>query len=451
MLKVVGLWLVVFLLAAIALETASQYLITPIWLANVIAAVYAIKLRKYLSNYFYIFSFTTSAVLCASVLVDEHQSFQQQCILSALSGLQTTLFVLIYYYLIKHLSKFSYKRTVLLTVPNFFSTLVCSFLFVLIPLDGIWYMMFFDYFLEQIATGFSIVCIVYGLREYKRVSFTDYSVLTVTLLAQYSISINQLFYNCFIIPLVNVYFTIHYHFKRFVFVMGVLSLICSIYLVIPLSGQYWKEDQTQIFAHLSTYRVGIASFIIVFLILSELQMRHRGLTRYLEKVSFYDELTNLKNRRFVREKLLIKGAKPIKNGAVLLLDIDDFKKINDKFGHATGDLVLQDIAKILSFSVLGFKADVCRWGGEEFLILLRDIETETELEEIAERIVENGQAQLDYQGENIDFSISVGMAPFQAFNIENYHYYIDQADRMLYLAKHNGKRCYVMAHKKEIE
>ena len=445
MLKVVCLWVIVFLLSATALLSASEYLITPIWLANVVAAVYSIKLRRYLSNYLYIFLLSWSAVLVGSLVGDSHQQFIMQVLLAGISALQVVIFVFIYYWLIQHLQRFSYKRTVLLIVPNVISSFIAGLFFIMLPLEGILYLIFLDYFLEQLATGLALVCLLYGLTEYKNISKKDYGIMSIALVGQYMISINQLFHDCFILPLVNVYFTIHYHFKRFVFMMGLVSLICSMYLVLPLSGQYWKEEEVQLFSHLSTYRVGIASFILVFLLLSELQMRHRSLSRYLVKVSFYDELTNLKNRRFLREKILHSSVKQVRHGAVLLLDIDNFKKINDQYGHAAGDAVLQEMANILRKAVIGYETHLFRWGGEEFLILVENIESIELVKQLSAHIIEKTKSKAVYDEQEICFSVSMGVCLFEVFNQSNYHQKIDLADQMLYLAKHRGKARYVMA------
>lgn len=445
MLKLISLWFAIFVLAAVALLTASQYLITPIWLANVVAAVYAIKQRRYLKNYALIFLFTWSAILSASTIADHHQVFEQQIFLSGLSALQATLFVYIYYWLIKHLKTFTYRRTVLLILPNLFSTLIIGFLFALLPfLDGIRYLIFFDYVLEQIATGYALLCVLYAWREYKKIFSKDYILVLVSLVTQYIISINSLFHDCFILPLVNVYLTIRYRFKQFVFLLGLLSLVCSFLLVLPLSGQYWKEDEIHLFSHLSTYRVGIALFIVVFLYLSELQMRHRSLSKYLEKVSFYDELTHLKNRRFLTEKILRHPVMPLNQGAVLLIDIDNFKKINDQYGHAAGDKVLKEMAKILSIVFKNERAHLFRWGGEEFLILLQHFPNEEYLHELCAAVIASTQSSFIYDAQQVNFSVSMGVAQYANFTEANYNKIIDCADQMLYLAKDQGKCRYVI-------
>lgn len=442
MLRVLGLWSVIFLLAGIALATASQYLITPIWPANFVAAFYAIKLRRYLKNYLNIGLLVFSSVMAASFVFDQHQPIKIQLLMSALCGIQVNICIFTYYWLVKNITKFTYKRTAVLTLPCLVSSLIASILFILMPITGLKHLMFFDYFLEQIATGFAVICILYGLKECHKVSFSSYMLMTFASVGQYFISINPLFYNCFILPLVNVYFTIQYHFKRFVFVMGVLAFVCSIYLVLPIAGQYWKENDSYLFSHLSTYRVGIASSIIIFLFLNELQMRHRSLTRYLEKISFYDQLTGLKNRRYLHDKLLSRD-KALMKGAILLIDIDDFKKINDRYGHNVGDEVLKKIAHKIQGQMTHHRY-VFRWGGEEFLILLTHIHDLAELQNYCQQIIQNCQLNLEIEGHQLHSSVSMGVEVFESLSLESYSKVIEKADHLLYQAKQQGKNQYRM-------
>lgn len=442
MLKVLGLWSAIFLLAGIALATASQYLITPIWPANFVAAFYAIKLRRYLNNYVFIWLIMFSSVMAASIVFDQHQPLEIQILMSGLCGIQVNICIFIYYWLIKNITRFTYKRTAVLILPCLVSTLIASVLFILMPIDGLKHLMFFDYFLEQIATGFAVICILYGLKESYKVSFSNYMIMVFASVGQYFISINPLFYNCFILPLVSVYFTIQYHFKRFVFVMGLLAFVCSIYLVLPIAGQYWKENDIYLFSHLSTYRVGIASFIIIFLLLNELQMRHRSLTRYLEKISFYDQLTGLKNRRYLHDKLLSRD-KTLEKGAILLIDVDDFKKINDRYGHNVGDEVLKQIAKRIQDNSSNTRF-VFRWGGEEFLILITQINDLEKLKQYCQHIIQNCQLSLEIEGHQLQSSVSIGVEVFENLNLTNYSKTIEKADQLLYQAKQQGKNRYIL-------
>jgi diguanylate cyclase (GGDEF)-like protein len=150
-----------------------------------------------------------------------------------------------------------------------------------------------------------------------------------------------------------------------------------------------------------------------------------------------DILTGLPNRRGVT-RALQEAMAHVKHGgryAVLLLDIDHFKSINDLLGHATGDRVLAEIGRILGESVRG--VDVAgRFGGEEFLVLLRDASRERALQ-VAERLRSTiEQAGLGY-ADGKPVTISIGVA--YARTTDGSGDAVERADRALYRAKNSGR------------
>ena len=96
----------------------------------------------------------------------------------------------------------------------------------------------------------------------------------------------------------------------------------------------------------------------------------------LEKIAMYDELTGLANRNMLNEHLrrsIAKYRRCNEGFCVILLDVDDFKKINDGQGHNVGDVLLQIVATVLASQISGEDL-VCRFGGDEFVIVLSNIE-----------------------------------------------------------------------------
>ncbi|MFZ5354640.1 MAG: diguanylate cyclase [Bacillota bacterium] len=156
----------------------------------------------------------------------------------------------------------------------------------------------------------------------------------------------------------------------------------------------------------------------------------------LEKLSTTDRLTKL-NNRFKLEEILNQELKSTcQNGkemAVLLLDIDYFKKVNDTYGHQTGDSVLAEFARVLLDSIRkNYYAS--RWGGEEFLILCPEtgIKSAMSFAEDLRRIIE----EYTFTTEN-RITCSIGLTVYKNGDDENA--IIVRADKALYKAKQNGR------------
>ena len=156
----------------------------------------------------------------------------------------------------------------------------------------------------------------------------------------------------------------------------------------------------------------------------------------LRKERDYDPLTNVLNRRGLDECL--NKLMPALKGQhfILLCDLDFFKKINDQYGHYIGDLVLKHICNIMRSSIRQ-NDHIVRMGGEEFMIILKDVESQTALK-IAERIRENIQlSMMTYQNYNVKMTISIGISAFdQAYQFADA---LLVADRLLYEAKDLGR------------
>lgn len=155
----------------------------------------------------------------------------------------------------------------------------------------------------------------------------------------------------------------------------------------------------------------------------------------LQERSVRDSLTKLYNNGYIfdyLEKAIEKSQGRLIDLSVMMMDIDDFKVINDSFGHLMGDNVLRDIAEILIHETRDSDV-VSRYGGEEFMVVLTRTDVKT-AKKIAERIrskIENHDFGLD---KNITMSIGV-----KQLRSENIHELISEADKLLYQAKNSGK------------
>lgn len=162
----------------------------------------------------------------------------------------------------------------------------------------------------------------------------------------------------------------------------------------------------------------------------------------LEELSNRDPLTHLYNRRYFTEissKMLNLANRSKHTIATLVLDIDNFKAINDKYGHAIGDKVIVATSRVLENSVR--KSDVVsRFGGEEFIILLYNINADN-LEIIAEKVRKNiEELSIQTTKGKINFTISLGATQYDCdYDINKIEYTINRADKALYRAKETGK------------
>ena len=155
----------------------------------------------------------------------------------------------------------------------------------------------------------------------------------------------------------------------------------------------------------------------------------------LNRVAYRDELTGLYNRRFVVEKLAQDLMEPNRQDALVMIDVDDFKHVNDCYGHDAGDMVLVCISNIMESVCRRHK--VVRWGGEEFLIILMAV-TKQECFEVCEEIRKEIQAFPFLQGNTTFYcTVTLGISLYdkeQSFKMNMTH-----ADMALYRGKKTGK------------
>ncbi|QEK11407.1 sensor domain-containing diguanylate cyclase [Crassaminicella thermophila] len=162
----------------------------------------------------------------------------------------------------------------------------------------------------------------------------------------------------------------------------------------------------------------------------------------IEYMAYYDFLTALPNRILLNEYFLAsknEAKKKRQQLAILFIDLDGFKFVNDTFGHEMGDLLLKDIAKRLK-SILREKDMVCRIGGDEFILLLGNISKE-QAASIAQRIIHVLSEVFIFQNNQLMISASIGISiyPKDGMNIETL---IKKADDAMYAAKRNGKNSF---------
>jgi two-component system, cell cycle response regulator len=163
--------------------------------------------------------------------------------------------------------------------------------------------------------------------------------------------------------------------------------------------------------------------------------------KQLEELALTDHLTGLPNRRAVEEfaERQLRGAIRHRFSMwVMLPDLDIFKRVNDKFGHAAGDEVLKRFAEILRANTRA--ADICgRLGGDEFILVLSYTNKE-DISRTAERLREEFACEkFEFAGNSVRVTASFGISGFQGMGAPELRQLLDRADRALYAAKQAGR------------
>ncbi len=192
----------------------------------------------------------------------------------------------------------------------------------------------------------------------------------------------------------------------------------------------------------SFIRFTVASLVLTYILYVKesalnllIQKEHSALNE-LKRLSITDSLTGLFNRRYINKKLEFEISQAKQNKTPLslaILDIDNFKKINDQYGHNHGDYVLQEVSDLLRLH-LPQEEFLARWGGEEFLIIFpnQSIEAAMQLcDDIREKIIHH---ECDTP---IDITVSFGVAEYQLGCEHNS--FIARADSALYQSKKSGR------------
>ena len=178
-----------------------------------------------------------------------------------------------------------------------------------------------------------------------------------------------------------------------------------------------------------------------------LSLSNIKLRQTLEYQSVRDPLTGAFNRRYMEETLrreLTRAARKKISLSIIMLDIDHFKKFNDTFGHAAGDLVLTHLSSLLQNQVRGEDV-VCRLGGEEFVMILPDAGLDVGLQRAeAIRAAVNAQ-RLEYNEHTLGtVTVSMGVSVYPEHGSSGDEI-LEKADKAMYRAKHRGRNCVVVA------
>lgn len=198
--------------------------------------------------------------------------------------------------------------------------------------------------------------------------------------------------------------------------------------------------------------VGIGVVLLVVVFFWNISLRREiGLRREMEEkmrfMATHDDLTKLANRNLLEERLnqaLMQHARHHEKLALLFLDLDGFKEVNDQHGHHVGDELLVKVAEVLQHCVR--KSDtVARFGGDEFVILLTGLLDKDDAAIVAEKILLHLSNPLQLSACAARVGASIGIALYPDNGIDSQQM-LKAADGLMYRAKQSGKGCYRFSH-----
>src|ERR1017187_3214562 len=210
--------------------------------------------------------------------------------------------------------------------------------------------------------------------------------------------------------------------------------------------RYVRKDGRVIFVEVSKSPVLDAAGQVLHFVVSQRDItEERLLTDQLSHQALHDPLTGLANRALFEDRLTQAHRRLDRlggQGAVLLVDLDDFKGVNDTFGHLMGDRLLIAVARRLE-EVTRATDTVCRFGGDEFLYLAESVSAELEAEQVAVRLLGALLEPFVIDGVHIEQRASVGIVVFGESS-SGYNEIVHEADLALYEAKRAGKGHHVV-------
>ncbi len=172
-------------------------------------------------------------------------------------------------------------------------------------------------------------------------------------------------------------------------------------------------------------------------------LRLKQTNEQILKLAQHDTLTALPNRILFYDRLnqaMTRASRDKGSFAILYIDLDDFKSVNDSLGHDTGDALLREAAKRITACVR--KSDtVARMGGDEFTVIISNVRTPASVERVTKKIVASLASRFDLDGKSCTVSASIGIA-FYPDNGETAAQLVKVADDAMYSAKYSGKNCY---------
>lgn len=236
--------------------------------------------------------------------------------------------------------------------------------------------------------------------------------------------------------------------------MVVLALVASIVAALLRAVMAYVDTPSLAASSILNFQGVQAHFLTVnlvatvFMAFGLIVISQDSLRRDLEKLASYDALTGVLTRRVILNLLDKSIASVLRNGrplAVMMIDLDHFKRINDSFGHRVGDQVLSAVTKAIE-GALRKESYIGRYGGEEFLVVMPDTSAD-ELLEVSERVRQvAAKTVIRHQQQPIQCTISIGALIIDSHNADSLDDPVTLADKALYQAKTQGRNQVVIAN-----
>lgn len=221
----------------------------------------------------------------------------------------------------------------------------------------------------------------------------------------------------------------------------------TVVAALPVAFIFWQQFLPSV---IPVVLIALLGFLVVSLLFYRLYVY---LDRFenAQHASMTDELTSMCNRRSLDIEFPALWKNAIRNKApvsVLFVDIDHFKAVNDSYGHEMGDVVLKAVADVIRRSLNRPLDLVCRWGGEEFVVVLPDTDKDGAVH-VTERIMEEVRKKSIFfpedilkTGKHVGVTVSIGVASMVVTLADMTEDLIDRADKAMLQAKAAGRDCY---------
>lgn len=308
-----------------------------------------------------------------------------------------------------------------------------------------YFMGLFPLFIVNIISASFYVIILLCLKKdnYFSIIFTYFEIITFSLISEL-FSGGAFYYIFYVVGMISVIFYLLPPNKRLKHILQTSGIIyaIAIFLIHKKSICIFPEYLTII--HKYQKNIGFINLCITLFTLFyvsnlyffEMNAAKEQLTYY----SNHDLLTGLFNRRFFEHIMQRNKNENLNKYTMAIFDIDDFKKVNDTYGHQAGDKVLMNISTIIENTSCKDFFTV-RWGGEEFVLYMPQTDEQKAydfLESLRSKI-EN--SIVEFENQKIKVTVTIGMCT--GTNLTDYETIIRQADDKLYYGKRNGKNCVV--------